>query len=316
MLRSHDHAPNGVCGHPDPAANPLQARTTVASVIADLSAGVAWTLDNDSRIGLIGAAGYNNDWRTRDNIEQTPGSADLSAIDKDYRRVSTDNHLVANGMLGLSYEFGAGSKLRWTNFYVHDTLKQTGLASGVQNNQSLGADYIEQSTGWYERELLSTQFTADIKLDPLTIGARASYSKSEREAPYELRIGYQRSNVAASPYGAHFVNRLDNGQTGYATAAFSNLEEDLKSAGVDVTMEFTPSFRATLGYDYADVQRESTQRAFQIVAPSDFPSAVGMLRPDYLLGAAVIEQFNIGLVETTESDPAFGAHSAGRLPHP
>ena len=41
-LRSHDHAPNGVCGHPDPAANPLQARTTVASVIADLTSGEAW----------------------------------------------------------------------------------------------------------------------------------------------------------------------------------------------------------------------------------------------------------------------------------
>lgn len=41
-LRSHDNAPNGVCGHPDPKANPLQARTTVASVIADLTSGEAW----------------------------------------------------------------------------------------------------------------------------------------------------------------------------------------------------------------------------------------------------------------------------------
>jgi len=41
-LRSHENAPNGVCGHPDPKANPLQARTTVASVIADLTAGEAW----------------------------------------------------------------------------------------------------------------------------------------------------------------------------------------------------------------------------------------------------------------------------------
>jgi outer membrane receptor protein involved in Fe transport len=32
-----------------------------------------------------------------------------------------------------------------------------------------------------------------------------------------------------------------------------------------------------------------------------------MLRPDYLLGPAVVDYFNIGLVETTESDPAFAA---------
>lgn len=274
---------------------------------ANMSAGDAWSVGNDSRIGLIGTAGFSSHWRTRDNIEQTPGSADLSVIDKDYRRVSTDNRAVANAMLGLSYEFGAGSKLRWTNFYVHDTLKQTSLASGFQNNQRLGADYLEQTTGWYERQLLSTQLTANIELDPLSIGARASYSKSKRDAPYELAIGYQRSNQAASPYGELFVNRLDNGQSGYATAAFSNLDENLKSAGVDVTMAFTPTFKTTLGYDFSDTQRESTRREFQIVAPSSFPSAVGTLRPDYLLGPAVIEYFDIGLVETTESDPAFAA---------
>ncbi len=274
---------------------------------ANVSAGDAWSVGNDSRIGLIGTLGFSNDWRTRDILEQTPGSADLSVIDKDYQRVSTGNRAVTNGMIGLSYEFGAGSKLRWTNLYVHDTLKHTSLAAGVQNNQRSGADFQEQSTGWYERQLLGTQFTGEIHLDPVTIGARASYSKSKRDAPYELAIGYQRSNQDASPYGEYFLNRLDNGQTGYATAAFSYLDEKLKSAGVDVTMEFTPSFKATVGYDFTDTQRESTRREFQIVAPSTFPSGVATLRPDYLLGPAVIDAFDIGLVETTETDPAFAA---------
>jgi TonB-dependent receptor len=275
---------------------------------ANLSAGDAWLVGgNDSRLGLIGSAGFSNHWRTRDNLEQTPGSFDLSVIDKDYQRVSTDNRIVANGMLGLSYEFGADSTLRWTNFYVHDTLKHTSLARGRQNNQRFGADYLEQNTGWYERQLLSTQATASIGLDRLTIGARTSFSRSERDAPYELGIGYQRSNQENDPYGEHFLNRLDNGNTGYATAAFSRLEEDLKSAGVDVTLEFTPTFRGTVGYDFAQTERESARREFQIVAPSSFPNAVAMMRPDYLLGPAVIEHFGIGLIETTESDPAFAA---------
>lgn len=42
VLRGHDNAPNGVCSHPDPAAHPMSARTTVASVIADLAAGDLW----------------------------------------------------------------------------------------------------------------------------------------------------------------------------------------------------------------------------------------------------------------------------------
>ena len=275
---------------------------------ANMSAGDAWTVgDNDSRIGLIGSLGFSSTWRTRDNIEQTPGSADLTVVDKDYRRVGTDNRAVTNGVLGLSYEFGAGSKLRWTNFYIHDTLKHSTLASGFQNNQSLGADFLEQTTAWYERQLLGTQLQADIRLEGWTIGARGSYSKSKRDAPYELSIGYKRSNQATSQFGNEFLNRLDNGQTGYATAAFSDLQEDLVSAGVDVTREFTPSLKATIGYDYTNTERDSTRREFQIVAPSTFPNAVATLRPDYLLGPAVIEAFGIGLVETTESDPAFTA---------
>jgi TonB-dependent receptor len=271
------------------------------------NAGNAWILGNDSRLGLIAAAGYSNDWRTRDIVEQTPGSADLSMIDKDYQRVATDNRLVGNGMLGLSYEFGEGQKMRWTNFYVHDTLKHTALARGRQNNQRAGADYLEQSTGWYERELLSTQITADFNVNKLSIGARASYSESQRDAPFEIGIGYQRSNVAADPFGDQFINRLDNGNTGYATAAFSNLNETLKSAGVDLTWDFGPSFKATAGYDFTDTERDSTRREFQIIAPSSFPTAVAALRADYLLGPAVIDAFDISLVETTESDPAFAA---------
>ncbi len=275
---------------------------------ANVSAGDAWLVgDGDSRLGLIGSAGFSNHWRTRDTLEQTPGSFDLSVIDKDYQRVASDNRIVANGMLGLSYEFGQDSTLRWTNFYVHDTLKHTSLARGKQNNQRFGADYLEQKTGWYERELLSTQATANIGLERFTIGARASFSRSQRDAPYELGIGYQRSNQANDPYGEYFLNRLDNGNTGFATAAFSTLEEDLKSAGVDVTMEFTPTFQGTVGYDFAHTARESARREFQMVAPSSFPDAVAMMRPDYLLGPAVIDAFGIGLVETTESDPAFAA---------
>jgi outer membrane receptor protein involved in Fe transport len=275
---------------------------------SNLSAGDAWLVgDSDSRLGLIGTAGFSNSWRTRDILEQTPGSFDLSVVDKDYQRVSTNNHAVANAVLGLSYEFGTNSTLRWTNYYIHDTLKQTSLAAGHENNQKLGVDFLEQTTAWYERQLLGTQLTANLELEAVTLGARVSYAQSERNAPFELAVGYQRSNQAASPYGAYFVNRLDNGQAGFATAAFSELDEDVMSAGVDLTREFNSRLTATIGYDFSDTQRDSERREFQILAPSTLPSAVGMLRPDYLLGPAVIEHFGIGLVETTESDPAFAA---------
>lgn len=42
ILRKHDHAPNGICSHADPAAHPLYARCTIASVIFDLATGEVW----------------------------------------------------------------------------------------------------------------------------------------------------------------------------------------------------------------------------------------------------------------------------------
>jgi outer membrane receptor protein involved in Fe transport len=271
-----------------------------------INGGNSWML-GESQLGLIVTAGVSNKWRTRDGVEQSPGSFDLSVIDKNYRRVSSGNSAVTNGLVGLGYEFGDGNKLRWTNLYIHDTLKRTALAEGTQNNQRPGADYLEQSTAWYERQLTSTQLTGEFQLDPVTIGARASYSKSRRDAPFELDIGYVRTNLGADPFGDQFINRLDNGQTGYARAAFSELDEDVKSAGLDVTVPILSRLTATVGYDYVNTERDSMRREFQIVAPSTFPSAVAALRPDFLLGDQVIDQFGIGLIETTETDPAFTA---------
>jgi TonB-dependent receptor len=272
----------------------------------NVTAGNTWQLD-DSQLGVIATAGFSNGWRTRDNIEQTPASFDLSVIDKDYRSVATENRAVANALLGVGYEFGEGHTLRWTNLYIHDTLKRTNLEEGRQNSQKPGVDFREQSTGWYERELLSTQLTGGFDLDPLSVSGRASYSTSERTAPYELDIGYVRTNQPASPFGAHFINRLDNGQTGHAEIAFSDLSEDLWSAGVDLTAQVLPGLALSAGLDVTDTQRDSTRRAFQIVAPSTFPNAVALLRPDHLLSAGVIDFYDIGLVETTETDPAFAA---------
>lgn len=271
-----------------------------------ITGGTKWLI-GDNELGLIATAGFSNGWRTRDNLEQTPSNEALTAIDKDYRNVVTENRAVANALVGLGYDFG-DHRLRWTNIYIHDTLKRTSLAEGRQNNQRPGADFIEQDTGWYERQLSSTQLTGSFKLaEALSLSTRASYSTTRREAPYELGIGYVRTNIAANPYGGHFINRLDNGQTGYAEIAFSDLDEDLWSAGVDLTWQLTDRMVLSGGLDIMDTQRDSERRAFQIVAPSTFPNYVALLRPDHLLSDAVIDQYNVRLVEMTETDPAFEA---------
>jgi len=271
-----------------------------------LSGGTSREL-GDGELGVVATAGYSQSWRTKDNIEQSAADADLAVLDKDYRQVSTENRIVVNGLFGLGYEFGEGNKLRWTNLIIRDTLKRTSLAEGKQNSQRPDRDFLEQETGWYERQVWSTQLSGGFNLDPVKVDLRVAYANSSRKAPFELAFGYSRSNIAADPYGAYFINRLDNGQTGFASIVFSELDEDLLAYGADASWEVTPQFVLSAGLEGTDTERDSERREFLAIAPSTFPSGVALFRPDYLLGSEVVDFYGIRSLETTESDPAFTA---------
>jgi outer membrane receptor protein involved in Fe transport len=271
-----------------------------------LSGGTSREL-GDGELGVVATAGYSQSWRTKDNIEQSAADADLAVLDKDYRQVSTENRIVVNGLFGLGYEFGEGNKLRWTNLIIRDTLKRTSLAEGKQNSQRPDRDFLEQETGWYERQVWSTQLSGGFNLDPVKVDLRVAYANSSRKAPFELAFGYSRSNIAADPYGAYFINRLDNGQTGFASIVFSELDEDLLAYGADASWEVTPQFVLSAGLEGTDTERDSERREFLAIAPSTFPSGVALFRPDYLLGSEVVDFYDIRSLETTESDPAFTA---------
>ncbi len=271
-----------------------------------LSGGTSREL-GDGELGVVATAGYSQNWLTKDNIEQNAADADLAFLDKDYRQVSTENRIVVNGLFGLGYEFGEGNKVRWTNLIIRDTLKRTSLSEGKQNSQRPDRDFLEQETGWYERQVWSTQLSGSFNLDPVKIDLRAAYANSRREAPFELAFGYSRSNAAADPAGAYFINRLDNGQTGFASIVFSELDEDLLAYGADASWEVTPQFVVSAGLEGTDTERDSERREFLAIAPSTFPSGVSLFRPDYLLGSEVVGFYGIRAIETTESDPAFTA---------
>jgi len=271
---------------------------------ASLSAGKAFDI-GDTRLGLIAAAGYSNKWQNREVAQQTSLSADLETLETDFRRVSTDQRIVINGLLGVGLEFGE-NKLRWTNLYIRDTIKQTRMAIGQRGQTT--TDLLQQDTAWYERQLIDTQIVGEFKPAPgLSIDVRGGFANSQREAPYELSLEYIRTNVASDPFGQMFINRLQNGNAGDATIAFSKLNEDLWSGGIDVSYLVTPTITATVGGAFSDTVRTSSRREFKFLAASDFPAAVGTFRPDLLLAPGIVDHYNIGLVETDEVNPAFEA---------
>ena len=253
----------------------------------------------DGELGIIATAGISNKWRTRDTLQQTAVNADLSGEPQtSYNSVITDNRVVVNGLLGFGLELG-DHKIRWTNLYIRDTLKQARLALGTDANQS-DRDIMKQDTAWYERQLINTQLVGEFEFDRLSVDLRGSYANSQREAPYERGFTYVRTNQPGDPVGDKFVNDL-GGNRGDATIAFSDLNEDLWSGGVDLSYELAPRISATVGYAYSDTHRVSERRTFQFRA-SNLPIAVQQLRPDYLLSDATIQLYDISLLETSAQD--------------
>ncbi|WP_033075604.1 TonB-dependent receptor domain-containing protein [Sphingopyxis sp. MWB1] len=252
-------------------------------------------------LGIIATAGISNKWRTRDTLQQTSLNQDLSGDPQtSYNRVVTDNRIVVNGLLGFGLEMGE-HKLRWTNLYIRDTLKQARLALGTDRNQS-DRDIMKQDTAWYERQLINTQFVGEFQFDALKLDLRGAYANSQREAPYERSFTYVRTNLPPEqdPVGDRFVNDL-GGNRGDASIAFSDLNENLWSGGADLSYEVAPRVSATVGYAYSDTHRVSERRSFLFRA-TDLPLAVQQLRPDYLLSDATIQLYDITLIETSAQD--------------
>ncbi len=286
----------------------VQKNTNIpANTSATITAGTSWDVGSDSTLGVIANFGYKNTWRTRDVIQQTSASQDLTQKELDFERVITDDRIVVNGLLGIGFEFG-NNKLRWTNLYIRDTLKQARIGIGTRQTTSPTATIQQQDTAWYERQLIDTQLTGEFKLTPeISLDVRGGYANSQREAPNELSFEYLRTNSPDDPYGAYFTNRLNNGQRGNATASYSNLNEDLWHGGIDLSYKVVPGVTATVGYAYTDTKRRTERRDFLFSAPSDFPIGIGLFRPDLLLQPSVIDYYRISLIDTNEANPVFDA---------
>jgi outer membrane receptor protein involved in Fe transport len=269
---------------------------------ASITGGTSADINDDTRIGVVATAAISNRWRNRFITSQTAINADLD-LDTDFRDVVTDNRVLVNGLLGFGLEFGE-SRVRWTNLYIRDTVKQSELSQG-EDFQSGFSEQIAR-TGFFERQLINSQLVAELKLGEFDLDLRGGYAQTDREAPFETTFEYVRSNNPNDPLGDRFINVLDR-QRGNAAFVFSDLTEKLYFGGIDLSYPVTDWLRLTAGYAYTDTDRYSERREFFVNASTDFPRGVGSLRPDLLLGDAIIDQFDLGLIETTQADPAFQA---------
>jgi outer membrane receptor protein involved in Fe transport len=282
-------------------------RNLPANGSANITGGTNFDIGDDATMGILFNAGYSNKWRTRDTIQQTASTLDLSQKELDFQRVITDNRIVVNGLVGFGIEAGE-QKVRWTNVFIRDTLKQARLGVGTRQTTSPTATLMQQDTAWYERQLVNSQLVGEFKLSPdVNLSFRVGYANSKREAPDEFSFEYYRSNQASDPFGNVFINRLNNGQQGSAEVSYSYLNENLWSGSVDLSFKITPDMTGTIGYAYSDTARRTERRDFQFVAPGGTPITSALFRPDFLLQPDVIDFYDIALIDTNEANPVFDA---------
>lgn len=291
----------------------LQRNSTLPFDISlDLSAGTTFDIDN-GRIGVIGAFGFSNKWKHRVARQQDSTDSQLASLNSDFLSTLTENRMVVNGMIGVGVEFGE-HKIRWTNLYVHDTVKQGLLAKGydpstpggdpVANPDFSGnTPIIEQNTNWFERQLVDTQIVGEFDFDTVNLDVRAGYANTKRKAPYERSFTYT-YNAGAGAYR----NRLNASGGQDATIAFSDLDESIYSGGADLSYELPTSRKIvlTVGGAYTKTERHSERYIARYFAGlgAGLPTGADEGRPDSLVSDYNIYAYSIRLVDVSGAQGA------------
>lgn len=303
------------------AAQLSNARTTLlqrngdipANWSADINVGLTGDL-GAGRVGMIATGSVSNTWRTRATLQQDTISED-GTLRNDFNTVITDMRAVVNGMLGLGYEFDE-NRIRWTNVYIHDTLKQGRASAATVYNNSSGNPLFQQNTNWFERQLIETQLVGEFKpVEDLSLDVRGAYANSKRNSPYERQFVYN-CNTSYNVTGANSVGgselqcpgvwEASNSFGRFATVVFSELNEDLYSGQADVAYKLPGDrpFTLSAGYYYSQNERTSTRLpyTYQTVAGGAIPFPCNLYRPDYLLSPEVLNGCPVATTGTPASN--------------
>jgi TonB-dependent receptor len=293
---------------------------TPANFGIDLSAGTATDLGG-VRVGMIAAFGYNNAWRSRDATQQVSVDPALGDVQTSYEAVNTEDRIIVNALVGIGLEFGRNA-IRWTNLYIHDTLKQGRLARGFNRSVAppqpgLPDPLILQNSNWFERQLFDTQLVGELHFGNFSVDLRGSHARTKRSSPYERAFSYAYlGDNDPATFGTgdvdDYVNNLSSaGQS--ASVAFSDLHETLWAGAADFGYRLPTAMPISLsaGYNYTRTRRSASRYQFDYFRlDGALPLGVAQERPDYLVSDFNIYTYDIQLRDSSSAEGA-AAYDAG-----
>ena len=259
------------------------------------SAGFSSEIGDGVRMGGVAVASFSNQWRTRFGVQQDAFFTGESVeFNERYEFASTRNNARVNAMLGFGIE-SERHKVGFTTLYVHDTVKTARSRDGYDD--LAGFDKREDYTEWFERQLTNSQLTGNHALGEykdIEISWRAAVANARREAPYENGIAYE--NIDG--YWSHDASRVQN------YIRFSEVDDDMRSAGADVVWHLPTERSLTLsgGFAWSDNERNAWNRQFRFLANDGaLPFYNRYQRIDYLFSDYNLSQDLLQLVEDTGS---------------
>ncbi|MCH5376111.1 MAG: TonB-dependent receptor plug domain-containing protein, partial [Planctomycetes bacterium] len=175
-----------------------------------ITAGTSLDVGDDGILGLVITGSLSNSLRNREITRQEAGNT-LTSYSRDESAFVTDNRILANALFSAGLEIG-DHVFRWTNLFIRDTVKQASLAEYFDSDVP-EADFLEQNTAWYERQLIDSQLVAELEFDRLGVDLRGGYARTDRRAPFNLNYVYARTNNPSDIYGDVFrVDLSGSGQ--------------------------------------------------------------------------------------------------------
>jgi outer membrane receptor protein involved in Fe transport len=282
--------------------NVIQSEKLYPDFEGEISAGAGIDL-NGAELGLVGAFGFDNTWRTkRANRTEVVGNS----LESDFDVVTSTNDVVSNGFGSASLDFG-DHEISVSGLFVRSTTKYAKVEEGfdlnlpgANPNNPANNERVE-ATAWYERQLGSIQLAGEHEFGDIALKWRGSYAESTREAPYERDIRYDIVNGGfVFGGGGGLGNRL----------RFSELTDGVASAGVDATyrIPFAETRDAILsaGVYYANTVRDFQLFQFAWTGPRG-PTPLNVLtaRVDYLLSPDNIDPQRFVLNEFTGQDDSY-----------
>ena len=265
----------------------------------ELDGGHAFTL-GDWDVGIIGAAGYSQNWETQRATRQFV-LGDI--IGNEFQTTETALNVQVNALGSISFENG-DHLLQGTVFYVHNTSKESQIDTGRDfNAPGQTGEIFDESTGWYERELSMFQLAGEHFLGGFEVNWRGSVAQATRDAPYERSLRRFPDPVTGVPTYAVANNY---------SIRFSDLTDDLTNFGLDVRRVWDLDDGRELvlqgGFDTSRTERAYNFYALRFAGGNSLPNDVTTARPDYLFGPDNIDPNRFVLTEITTPNDSYRAN--------